>query len=225
MNTLRLFSHGDVSVPGSTSWSLADLGEFRGQQILYTRQASQRLKALREHALIESTVSSNRIEGVTVETRRVRELMFGTPLLRDRDEEEVRGYRDALALIHEHGAKLPISEETIRRLHRMARGEIWDAGQYKQRDSDIIERHSDGSERVRFRTVPAAETRADLPSLGRQKNPCNIRKLFKKSRVAARDLSAYILAGFWTPLLGGRTSSALKMASCFWSGLGKLRNV
>jgi len=65
----------------------------------------------------------------------------------------------------------------------------------------------------------------DLPSLGRQKNPCNIRKLFKKSRVAARDLSAYILAGFWTPLLGGRTSSALKMAACFWSGLGKLRNV
>ena len=63
MNTLRLFSHGDVSVPGSTSWYLADLGEFRGQQTLHTRQAPQRLKALREHALIESAVSSNRIEG------------------------------------------------------------------------------------------------------------------------------------------------------------------
>lgn len=63
MNTLRLFSHGDVSVPGSTSWYLADLGEFRGQQTLHTRQAPQRLKALLEHALIESAVSSNRIEG------------------------------------------------------------------------------------------------------------------------------------------------------------------
>jgi Fic family protein len=113
---------------------------------------------LREHALIESAVSSNRIEGVTVETRRVRELILGIPLLRDRDEEEVRGYWDALTLIHEQSAQLPVSEETIRRLHRSARGEIWDAGEYKQRDSDIIERHSDGSEQIRFRTVSAADT-------------------------------------------------------------------
>ena len=158
MNTLRRFSHGDAAVPGSTSWYLADLGEFRGQQTLYTRQAPQRLKVLREHALIESAVSSNRIEGVTVETRRVRELILGIPLLRDRDEEEVRGYRDALTLIHEQSAQLPIAEATIRRLHRLTRGEIWDAGQYKQRDSDIIERYPDGRERVRFHTVPAAET-------------------------------------------------------------------
>ena len=46
-----------------------DLGEARGQQELFTRQAPQRLKTLREHALIESTVSSNRIEGVTVHRR------------------------------------------------------------------------------------------------------------------------------------------------------------
>jgi hypothetical protein len=43
--------------------------------------------------LIESAVSSNRIEGVTVEPRRVRELILGQPLLRDRDEDELRGYR------------------------------------------------------------------------------------------------------------------------------------
>ncbi len=158
LKTLRLFSCSDISVPGSTSWYLADLGEFRGQQSLYTRQTPQRLNSLREHALIESALSSNRIEGFTVETRRVRELMFGTPLLRDRDEEEVRGYRNALALIHDQGAKLPVSEETIRCLHRLTRGEIWDAGEYKQRDSDIIERHADGGERVRFRTVSPAET-------------------------------------------------------------------
>lgn len=165
MNTLRRFARGDASIPSSTSWYLADLGEFRGQQTLYTRQAPQRLKALREHALIESAVSSNRIEGVTVETRRVRELMFGTPLLRDRDEEEVRGYRDALTLIHEQHIHLPVAESTIRHLHRLTRGEIWDAGEYKQRDSDIIERYPDGSERIRFRTVPAAETPGAIAEL------------------------------------------------------------
>jgi hypothetical protein len=101
VTTLRRFANGNALVAGGTSWYLADLGELRGKQTLYTRQSPQRLKALREHALIESTVSSNRIEGVTVETGRVRALVLGTPLLKDRDEEEVRGYRDALTLIHD----------------------------------------------------------------------------------------------------------------------------
>ena len=56
---------------------------------------------LREHALIESAISSNRIEGVEVDKSRVGTLIFGKPALRDRDEEEVRGYRDALKLKHD----------------------------------------------------------------------------------------------------------------------------
>jgi hypothetical protein len=62
MMTLRLFSRKFESVPASTTWYLTDLGEARGKQELVTRQSSRRLKALREHALIESTVSSNRVE-------------------------------------------------------------------------------------------------------------------------------------------------------------------
>lgn len=132
---------------------------------MFTRQAPQRLKTLREHALIESAVSSNRIEGVTVAPGRVRELILGRPMLRDRDEEEVRGYRDALALIHEDAAALALSEKTVRRLHRLARGDIWDAGRYKEKDSDIIERDAEGRERVRFRTVAAADTPARMAEL------------------------------------------------------------
>ena len=165
MNTLRLLSHEATTVPAGTSWYLADLGEARGQQELFTRQAPQRLKTLREHALIESAVSSNRIEGVTVEPGRVRELILGQPLLRDRDEEEVRGYRDALTLIHENPAVLPVNDATIQKLHRLTRGEIWDAGKYKDKDGDIIERYPNGSERVRFRTVSAAETPAHVTEL------------------------------------------------------------
>ena len=63
MNTLRRFSAGQYSIPGGTSWYLADLGEFRGKQELYTRQSPQRLKSLREHALIESAVFEQSARG------------------------------------------------------------------------------------------------------------------------------------------------------------------
>jgi Fic family protein len=158
MMTLRQFSAQPEVIPAVTSWSLADLGEARGKQELFTRQSPQRLKVLREHALIESAVSSNRIEGVTVDQARIGTIIFGKPLLKDRSEEEVRGYRDALKWIHEQAAAIPVSEETILQLHRMARGQIWDAGRYKEKDGDIIERFADGRERVRFKTVPAART-------------------------------------------------------------------
>lgn len=51
-----------------------------------------------------------------------------------------------------------LDEETVTRLHKMSRGEIWDAGLYKERDAYIIERYPDGRERVRFRTVSAEAT-------------------------------------------------------------------
>lgn len=156
--TLQQFSNKPESIPASASWYLADLGEARGKQELFTKQAPQRLKVLREHALIESTVSSNRIEGVTVDQARVRTIVFGKSHLRDRDEEEVRGYRDALKLIHEQVAKLPISEDTIHRLHKLVKGDIWDAGKYKEKDSDIIEKYPDGTSHVRFKTVSPTET-------------------------------------------------------------------
>lgn len=158
MKTLEQFASKPETIPASTSWYLADLGEARGKQELFTKQAPQKLKVLREHALIESAVSSNRIEGVTVDQARVATVIFGKSLLRDRDEEEVRGYRDALKLIHEQGAKLPISQDSLKRLHAMIRGDIWDAGKYKEQDSDIIEKFPDGRERVRFKAVAAVQT-------------------------------------------------------------------
>ncbi|MDO8643581.1 MAG: Fic family protein, partial [bacterium] len=62
----------------------------------------------------------------------------------------------ALRWIHED--KPAITEKTIRELHHSARGKIGDAGQYKARNSDIMERHADGAYRVRFKTVPAKDT-------------------------------------------------------------------
>ena len=158
MMTLRQLAAEPPMLPTRTTWYLTDLAEAGGKQELFTRQSPQKLNVLREHALVESAVSSNRIEGVEVDKSRVGTLMFGKPALRDRNEEEVCGYRDALRLIHEQGAKLPITETTIKRLHKLCRGEIWDAGAYKEKDVDIIQKYADGRSRVRFKTVLASQT-------------------------------------------------------------------
>jgi Fic family protein len=157
MNTFRQFEQQIEHVPLTTSWYLADLGEARGRQELFTRQSPQKLKVL-EHAIIESAVSSNRIEGVQVDQARIGTVLFGKSHLRDRDEEAVRGYRDALKLINELGGNLRVTEELIRELHRLCRAGLGDAGQYKERDSDIIEKYPDGRQRVRFATVKAVDT-------------------------------------------------------------------
>jgi len=154
--TLRQLASKPETLPVATSWYLADLGEARGRQELFTKQSPQRLKVLREHALIESAVSSNRIEGVVVDQARIGTIVFGKSRLRDRNEEEVRGYRNALKLIHEQAASLPVSEKAIRELHRLIRGEIGDGGHYKKINSDIIEKYPDGRQRVRSKTVEAA---------------------------------------------------------------------
>ncbi len=176
MMTFRHFSSKPETIPATTSWYLADLGEARGKQDLFTKQSPQKLKALRENAMIESAVSSNRIEGVTVDQARVRTIILGKPLLRDRGEEEVRGYRDALRLIHEQGKKLPISEETILNLHRLCKGEIWDAGKYKEKEGDIIERYPNGRERVRFKPVEATKTPSFMRELIKMWDRCLLEK-------------------------------------------------
>ena len=158
MKTFQQFEKGIENIPTAASWYLADLGEARGKQELFTKQSPQKLKILREHALIESAVSSNRIEGVTVDQKRIGTIVFGRKHLKDRSEEEVRCYRTALDWIHQKGAKISISERTVLKLHKMSRGEIWDSGKYKEKNVDIIEKLPGGGERVRFKTVEASKT-------------------------------------------------------------------
>jgi fido (protein-threonine AMPylation protein) len=165
MMTLKQLSSGLDAIPVSTSWYLADIGEAKGKQELYKSQSPQRLKSLKEHALIESVVSSNRIEGVEVDQKRIGTIIFGKSLLHDRSEEEVRGYRESLNLVHDAGPKLPISEDTCRQLHRLIRGGIGDVGQYKEKDSDIIEKRQDGTSSIRFRTVATDKTSLFMKNL------------------------------------------------------------
>lgn len=141
------------------------LAEARGRQGSFTNQSPQLLTSLRRHAVIESAISSNRIEGVEVELARAEQVVFGKSALHDRPEEEVRGYREALDLIHAKEAQLPVNEKTILKLHKLVRGEIADAGKYKERADPIIERYPDGRQRVRFMPVESGRVRPALHGL------------------------------------------------------------
>ena len=218
MMTLKQFSAEPESIPTGTGWYLADLGVAQGHQELYTRQSPQKLKVLREHALIESAVSSNRIEGVTIDQSRVATLVFGKPILRDRDEEEVSGYRDALALVHGKAAKLPVSEATVLRLHRLSRGNVWDAGKYKDKNVDIIQKYADGRQRVRFRTVAAADTPKYVPemiALWRQ----GIRERWAHPLILLGALNLDFLCIHPFRDGNGRVSRLLLLLSCYHLGL------
>jgi Fic family protein len=218
MMTLRQLAAEPPMLPMRTAWYLTDLAEARGKQELFTRQSPQKLKALREHALIESAVSSNRIEGVEVDKSRVATLMFGKPALRDRDEEEVRGYRDALNLIHQNGAKLPVSEATIKKLHRLCRGEIWDAGIYKDKDVNIIQTFADGRSRVRFKTLSAKQTpkaMAGMIELWQR----GMREKWVHPLVLAAALNLDFLCIHPFRDGNGRTSRLLFLLACYHCGI------
>ena len=153
------------AVPLSAAWLLEEIAEKRGHQDLFTRQSPEQLKRLREHAMIESAVASNRIEGVEVDRDRVGTILFGNGIMRDRDEEEVRGYRKALDLIHTEAPKLPISAETICRLHALSRPSIWDSGAFRQKKCEIIQTYADGTSRVRFTAVAPEQVNDMLAKL------------------------------------------------------------
>lgn len=218
MMTLKQFMAGLDAIPVTTSWYLTDISEAKGKQELYTRQSPQILKSLKEHALIESAVSSNRIEGVEVDKNRIGTIIFGKSLLHDRSEEEVRGYREALNLIHDTGLKLPLTEDTCKKLHRLTRGEIWDAGKYKEKDSDIIEKRQDGTSSIRFQTVPASQTSFCMKGLIDSWHECiSETKIHQLIALAAFNLDFLCIHPFRDG--NGRVSRLLMLLQCYHLGI------
>lgn len=136
--------------------TLRALGEYRGKQQLFVAQSPEVLSDLRQVAVVESTESSNRLEGVVVAAHRLKSLVLRNASPQSRSEQEVAGYRDALGLIHESGERMPFSEGTVLQLHGMLyRYMPQPGGHWKATNNDIIERHPDGGLRIRFRPVAA----------------------------------------------------------------------
>lgn len=162
---MHSFKKGAAELSLSSVWLMNTVSEYKGKQELYEKQSPQVLKSLIEMALIKSAESSNRIEGVTVERNRLKPLIIGHSRPRDRSEEEVAGYRKALDLIHTKHKGLRITPEIIKELHRLCRGEVSDAGKWKEKDNDIIRKYPDGHVEVIFKPVSAGETPAMVKQL------------------------------------------------------------
>jgi Fic family protein len=136
--------------------TLRALGECCGKQRLFTAQAPEVLTDLRDIAVVESTESSNRLEGVVVSATRLKSLVLKNATPKSRSEQEVAGYRDALALIHASAMDMPVSEGTIRQLHQtLYRYLPQPGGAWKATNNDIVERYPDGRLRIRFSPVAA----------------------------------------------------------------------
>lgn len=147
------------SVPLEFAGTLRLLGEYRGKQELYTRQTPQVLNTLKQVSIIQSTESSNRIEGILVEEKRLKPLLEKDATPRNRSEAEVVGYKNVLSRIHTAYESFSITPETILKIHRdMLSHTDLPAGRWKNRDNTIEERLPDGRWITRFVPVTARET-------------------------------------------------------------------
>ena len=96
---------------------VAQIHEYKGKQELYLRQKPVELNRLIEIAKIQSTESSNQIEGIVTTNPRLKQLMSDKTTPRNRDEQEILGYRNVLNLIHENYSVIPITPNYILQLH------------------------------------------------------------------------------------------------------------
>lgn len=143
----------------STAWFLSQCSEARGMQEMWCKVRPEILNKLMESAIIQSTESSNRIEGVVVSKERLKPLVLKNVRPKDRSEEEILGYRKALDYIHKNFEKLEITPQVIKKLHSLAQGGmISDAGEWKKKNNDIVEIDRFGDRTIRFRPVSAAKT-------------------------------------------------------------------
>lgn len=159
---MRSFEHGyllDTPISHELLIAVRAVGEFRGRQVLYAEQLPEVLDTLRRVAMVQSTESSNRIEGITVAAGRIEALVAKKVMPKDRPEQEVAGYRDVLATIHANHHKLHLSTDLIRDWHRTMHRFTGEAGGgWKTKDNAILEVRPDGRQVVRFRPVSAVGT-------------------------------------------------------------------
>ncbi len=159
---------------------VAQIHEYKGKQILFLKQKPLVLEKLVEIAKIQSTESSNKIEGIVTTATRIKQLCDQKTAPRSRDEEEISGYRDALALIHESYEYIPIKSSYILQLHqilyRYSQRDI--GGRFKNTQNYIAETKETGEQIVRFMPLDPFETPmaidAICESFNREMDACEI---------------------------------------------------
>ena len=159
-NPAKLLTPEIVQMVGS-------IHEHKGKQELFLEANIDELKTLLEVTLIQSTGASNRIEGIFTSDKRLEELVSQKAEPRNRSEQEIAGYREVLATIHESYEYITPKPNIILQLHRdlysYCQGNI--GGTYKNSDNVIAETDAGGHQKARFIPVPAFQTAEAIDEL------------------------------------------------------------
>ena len=119
---MRNFNYSEIK---NQKWDSDILGliaaiyKEAGKQEMYLKQKPQELEKLVEIAKIQSTEASNAIEGIITTSTRIKQLVEEKTTPKNRDEQEIAGYRDVLNIIHESFDAIPISQNYILQLHKI----------------------------------------------------------------------------------------------------------
>ena len=139
---------------------VAQIHEFKGRQELYLKQKPAVLDKLIDIAKVQSTEASNKIEGIVTTNTRVHQLCMEKTTPKNRDEEEIMGYRDVLNTIHENYEYIPIRASYILQLHRdlYKYSERGIGGRFKNTQNYVAATHLDGREEILFTPLAPYET-------------------------------------------------------------------
>lgn len=131
-----------------------------GKQELYLKQRPEELEKLVEIAKIQSTEASNAIEGIVTTNTRIRQLVEEKTTPRNRNEQEIAGYRDVLNIIHESFEAIPITQNYILQLHKILYNHMNNpaAGRTKTVQNYISAAYPDGRTQILFTPLSPYET-------------------------------------------------------------------
>lgn len=139
---------------------IAAIYKEAGKQEMYLKQRQEELEKLVEIAKVQSTEASNAIEGIVTTSTRIRQLVEGKTAPRNRDEQEIAGYRDALNIIHENFDAIPITRNYILQLHKVLYSHMSNpmAGQTKSVQNYISATYPNGHTETLFTPLAPFET-------------------------------------------------------------------
>lgn len=139
---------------------IAAIYKEAGKQEMYLKQRPEELEKLVEIAKVQSTEASNAIEGIVTTSTRIRQLVEEKTAPRNRDEQEIAGYRDALNIIHENFDAIPITRNYILQLHKVLYSHMNNpmAGQTKSVQNYISATYQNGHTETLFTPLAPFET-------------------------------------------------------------------
>ena len=151
---------------------IAAIYKEAGKQELYLKQKPDELERLVEIAKIQSTEASNAIEGIITTNTRIKQLVEEKTAPRNRDEQEIAGYRDVLSLIHDNFDAIPISKNYILQMHKMMYSHMNNpfAGQTKNVQNYISATYPDGHTEILFTPLSPFETPEALDKICEEYN-------------------------------------------------------